>query len=125
MSTIRCIYTAAPKFPAADQHPDAVRYQVGALFVDAIGGQPTQAEIDAVLGTDAAALALKQRLADDAAELAAAKVDNAIQQLVNSTPAQLMTFARNNFPTLTLAEQNRLGMILNILAVAVRPHVRG
>jgi hypothetical protein len=49
MSTIRCIYDKAPNFPATDQHPDAVRYQVGSKWVDAIGGQPTQAEIDAVL----------------------------------------------------------------------------
>jgi hypothetical protein len=49
MSTIRCIYTSEPKFPATDQHPDAVRYQVGNLFVDAVGGQPTQAEIDALV----------------------------------------------------------------------------
>jgi predicted ATP-grasp superfamily ATP-dependent carboligase len=60
----------------------------------------------------------------DAQETAAAKVDATILQLVNATPAQLMTFARNNFPSLTLAEQNRIGMILNILAVAVRPQMR-
>lgn len=53
MSTIRCIYQQQPKFPATDQHPAAVRYQVGGLFVDAIGGQPTQAEIDAVLNPTA------------------------------------------------------------------------
>lgn len=49
MSTIRCIYTVAPNFPATDQHPNAVRYQIGNLFVDAIGGQPTQQEIDDVV----------------------------------------------------------------------------
>lgn len=49
MSEIRCIYSVQPKFPATDQHPSAVRYQIGALWVDAIGGKPTQAEIDAVL----------------------------------------------------------------------------
>lgn len=65
------------------------------------------------------------RAALDEQERATAKVDATILQLVNATPAQLMTFARNNFPTLTLAEQNRIGTILNILAVAVRPHVRG
>jgi protein-disulfide isomerase-like protein with CxxC motif len=124
MSQIRCIYRSQPNFPATDQHPDAVRYQVGALFVDAIGGQPTQAEVDAVLGQDVTALAAKQRLIDDANDLAAAKLDAAIQQIVNATPAQLRTFAQNSFPTLTLSEQNRLGLILNILAVAVRPHVR-
>jgi len=60
----------------------------------------------------------------DEQERASAKLDSALMALVNSTPAQLVTFARNNFPTLTLAEQNRLGTILNILAVAVRPQVR-
>lgn len=63
MSVIRCIYSEAPKFPATDQHPNAVRYQVGGRFVDAIGGQPTQAEIDAVLAPkpdNAAALDARQ-----------------------------------------------------------------
>src|SRR6267142_4326044 len=54
------------------------------------------------------------RLITDDAERDAAKVDAAILALINSTPSQLMTFARNNFPTLTLAEQNRMGIILNI-----------
>ena len=50
MSAIRCIYSGAPPlFPATDQHPSAVRYQVGAVWVDAIGGRPTQAEVDAIL----------------------------------------------------------------------------
>jgi len=50
MSAIRCIYHGKePNFPATDQHPDAVRYKVGLYFVDAIGGEPTQAELDAVL----------------------------------------------------------------------------
>jgi hypothetical protein len=45
---IRTIYASEPPFPATDQHPNAVRYQVGAVWVDAIGGQPTQQEIDAL-----------------------------------------------------------------------------
>lgn len=49
MSTIRCIFDQEPTFPATDQHPDAARYQVGGRWVDAIGGQPTQAEVDAIL----------------------------------------------------------------------------
>jgi hypothetical protein len=60
----------------------------------------------------------------DEQERAAAKVDNALMALVNSTPAQLQTFAQNNFPSLTVTERNRMAVILNILAVAVRPHVR-
>lgn len=47
--TIRCVYHAEPPFPATDQHADAVRYQVPPYWVDAIGGQPTLAEIQAVL----------------------------------------------------------------------------
>lgn len=49
MSTIRCVYSEEPNFPATDQHPDAVRYTVGEHIVDAIGGEPTPQEIDTVL----------------------------------------------------------------------------
>lgn len=52
MSTIRCIYEQEPNFPATDQHPDAVRYCIGARWVDAVGGEPTPAEIDKMLGRD-------------------------------------------------------------------------
>lgn len=65
------------------------------------------------------------RLVLDESERSAAKVDSALLTLVNMTPAQLQTFAQNNFPSLTVAERNRMATILNILAVAVRPHVRG
>jgi hypothetical protein len=46
MATIRVIYEAEPDFPATAQHPDAVRYQVGEYWVDAVGGAPTQVEKD-------------------------------------------------------------------------------
>lgn len=56
MSTIRCIYfDAAPQFPAADQHPQAARYTVRSNFLgrdvvlDAVGGEPTTQEVDALL----------------------------------------------------------------------------
>ena len=49
MSTIRCVYSTPPKFPAADQHPDAVRYTVAGHVVDAIGGEPTPEEVAAFL----------------------------------------------------------------------------
>lgn len=55
-ATIRCVYpTATPQFPATDQHPSAVRYTVASAFlgrdvlVDAVGGQPTTEQVDAVL----------------------------------------------------------------------------
>lgn len=49
MSVIRAIYDAAPGFPASDQHPNAVRYTVAGKVVDAVGGQPTEQEVLAVL----------------------------------------------------------------------------
>lgn len=74
MSAIRCVYSEEPKFPATDQHPDAIRYQVGGKWVDAIGGAPTQADIDAVLNPSTA---LKTTPVDeiiaDPAQLAALK----------------------------------------------------
>jgi hypothetical protein len=70
MSAIRCIYTEEPKFPASDQHPAAVRYVVGALWVDAVGGAPTQTEIDAILHPSVVKSAI-----DLTIEYVAAKVD--------------------------------------------------
>lgn len=48
MINIRCVYEADPGFPATDQHPDAVRYKVGGYVVDAVGGEPTIDEVNAV-----------------------------------------------------------------------------
>lgn len=54
--TIRCIYhDAEPRFPATDQHPQAVRYTVPSallgrdVLVDTVGGEPTTQEVDALL----------------------------------------------------------------------------
>lgn len=57
MSEIRCIYVgAAPPFPASDQHPDAIRYTkiIGGVtyVVDAIGGEPSDAEVIAIVAPD-------------------------------------------------------------------------
>jgi hypothetical protein len=43
------IYDCEPNFPATDQNPDADRYFISGKCVDATGGQPTPAEVDAVL----------------------------------------------------------------------------
>ena len=64
------------------------------------------------------------RLVLDAEERAAARLDSAILNLADATPFQLRQWAQNNFPSLTLAEQNKLGTLLAILAVAVRPEIR-
>ena len=70
MSTIRCIYfDDAPRFPATDQHPDAVRYTVRSdslgrdVVVDAIGGKPTAAEVDAVLNPTVRVRTVAEKLA--------------------------------------------------------------
>ena len=46
MSTLRVIYEAEPDFPPSAHHPDAVRYQVGEFWVDAVGDA---AEVDKAL----------------------------------------------------------------------------
>ena len=64
MSEIRAIYlNQAPDFPATDQHPDAVRYQVGTYWVDAVGGEPTLQEVEDVIDPPAA-IAERARKAD-------------------------------------------------------------
>jgi hypothetical protein len=77
MSTICVIYGQnedsspyEPNFPATAQHPDAQRYLVGQQYVDAIGGQPTPAEVDAVLNLNPPAAPteaeqLVQKIKDD------------------------------------------------------------
>ena len=75
MSTIRCVYQSLPPFPATDQHPDAVRYviasamaPIGVYWVDAIGGEPTVVEVEAIVKPAArAALAARTRLSGDVA----------------------------------------------------------
>lgn len=49
MTTIRTVYSVEPNFPATDQHPEAVRYQVSGYWVDAIGGEPTADQVAAFL----------------------------------------------------------------------------
>lgn len=96
MSAIRCVYSEEPKFPATDQHPDAARYQVGGKWVDALGGQPTQAELDTFLGVDAASLAEVQRRASVDAAIAA---DTTIAQLKAMTPTDFDTWWAANVTT--------------------------
>jgi hypothetical protein len=40
MATLRVIYEAEPDFPPTACHPQAVRYQVGEYWIDAVGGPP-------------------------------------------------------------------------------------
>ena len=60
MSLLRVIYEDEPDFPPTVHHPDAVRYQVGEYWVDAVGGQPAQDQVDMTLG-ELGALLYKRR----------------------------------------------------------------
>lgn len=84
MSQIRCVYhpvdgkATEPEWPASAQHPDALRYLVGNYYVDAIGGKPTQQEIDAVLTPPAPkseASSMVEKIAADPEALAALKAE--------------------------------------------------
>lgn len=78
--------------------------------------------VDATIASQIDAAAA--RVSADENERLAAKGDAKIMALVNATPAQLVNYARNNFPSLSLAEQNEMAAILYALAVAVRPEIR-
>lgn len=43
--SIVAVYQDEPPFPATDQHPQAVRYQVSGYWVDATSGQPTAQQV--------------------------------------------------------------------------------
>ena len=47
MTQIIATYTADPGFPPTAQNPAATRTLVGTTYCDAIGGTPTQADLDA------------------------------------------------------------------------------
>lgn len=64
------------------------------------------------------------RRSTDAAEAQASRVDAAVTGLLDMTAAQRIAWARTNFPSLTQPEQNKLGMLLTMVAIALRPLVR-
>ena len=51
MPNILSVYIREPKFSATDEHPDAARYQFGSYWLHALGGEPTTAEVKAMLNT--------------------------------------------------------------------------
>jgi len=61
------VYTQNPTFPATDQSPNCVRYQVGNQWVDSdLGVQPTQADIDALSAPGIAEIARRATLKGNA-----------------------------------------------------------
>lgn len=116
MSTIRCVYEKAPGFPATDQHPAAVRYPINAgpfKFADVIGGPPSQAEIDALLGTDAAGVTEAQRKTDIDATIAG---DATIQLLKGMTNAEFAAWWGANVTNLAQAG----GVLMRVTRLVIR-----
>jgi hypothetical protein len=68
MSILRVIYEDEPDFPPTVHHPDAVRYRLGEYWVDAVGGNPDQDEVDKTLG--ALGALLYKRRSDERARMA-------------------------------------------------------
>jgi hypothetical protein len=81
MSTILAIYSAEPSFPVQAQHPDAVRYHIGEQWIDALDGEPTQAEIDAMINPPS--LQRLKDIADDAGQ------QNLLELLRSGSPAEI------------------------------------
>ena len=68
--------------------------------------------------------AIATRLAADAGDISSCKFDSQIMSLVNQTRDQWLTWASNNFPTLTAPEKTRLGNLFWVVAIGVRRAVR-
>jgi hypothetical protein len=88
----------------------------------------TQAEVDEANARTAAMEAveapIRARLSTDAQECTSCRLDSTIMNLVNQTKAEWLTWASNNFPTLTAAEKTRLGNLFWVVALGVRREVR-
>lgn len=111
MSTIRCVYSFAPSFPASDQHPDAVRYGVAGKVVDAIGGEPTAEDVVAFLAPSA-------QEAAEAEAHAEAKADAVVQYLRDHTPAECEDYVQANVTDLASARalMKKFAVVLCVLA---------
>ena len=93
---------------------------------EALGPLPTPEQLTT---WEAEYATYQQTLADaataDAAAKTEAQADNVIQQLQGiKTVVQCQTFTRNNFPTLSLAEQNLMGKVFFAVAVLAKQGIR-
>ena len=87
---------------------------------------PQKAAAQAVLNAfDAVTAQLPDpRVVADNAELNTGRLDVTILSLINQTRAEWLTWAGSNFPSLTIAERNRMGTICWILALSIRGQMR-
>ena len=95
------------------------------VIVEFPGGIPTQANQDQWSAEFDAWMAIQSaRVVTDETEQNVCKIDATILALINQTRAEWATWAGANFPTLTVAERNRMGVICWMLAVAIRRVMR-
>jgi hypothetical protein len=113
--TIRCVYDSEPSFPATNQHPDAVRYVVGAYYVDAIGAEPTVQEVLDFLRPPSAT-AEAERIAAIQAD---AMTIDLVTRLRQATPAQISGYVDANVVDLASARA-LFKRILLVLAYSIR-----
>jgi hypothetical protein len=64
------------------------------------------------------------RVVTDEEEREACKADGTMRTIINQTRAEWAAWAQANFPTLTVAERTRMGVICWLLAVAIRRLMR-
>lgn len=81
MSKILAVYSAEPIFPPHDQHPDAARYHIGEFWIDALDGEPTSDEIEAL--TNPPEVKRLKDFNDDTAQ------KDLLDKLRNATPTQI------------------------------------
>ena len=127
MSQIRIIFhsgEAAQKAgPATDQHPDASRYTVGPYIVDAIG-EPTLAEVEAVLKLDATGQAEAARLVADMLELQQNKIDAQIKSDLNMTTADVTALVDSVFSGWTNPQRTVMKRLIRMVLAAARKILR-
>lgn len=131
MTQIRTLYATEPPFPATDQHPAAVRYAInvgGMKFADCVGGPPSQAELDGVLGLDATGVAAAARVAADTADLAVCAQDPQVTAFLNMSPAELDAWVATNITAagITLAQlKTNSGIAITVLGKLALNAARG
>jgi hypothetical protein len=64
------------------------------------------------------------RVVADEGERETCKADGTMLTLINQTRAEWAAWAQSNFPTLTVAERTRMGVVCWLLAVAIRRLMR-
>lgn len=105
MSTIRIIWHGETDIPPDRQDPACVRYRIGKYLVDAVGGPPTQQEVDDILNPPPT---------KDQLDAEAAKQYAKLRALSQMSPAEVQAWVQANVTNLAQAQD-----AIATLAIAV------